>query len=133
VFALLVFVIQGCNLSTANMSSFKTSSDKAGTTETTSFKAGDPIYARADIANNPGKVKVKFTMIPEGDYDEMKKGESIKELEVNQDLDGDGVATYTVTTPSNFPDGSYKINADMINEAGEKKDGKSVTVKIEGE
>jgi len=129
-FALAIFIIQGCNVSTANMSSFKTFSDKEGKTETTSFKAGETIYARATISNNPSKVKVKFSMIPDFDLDDVKKGESIKELEKSWDVDGDGVATYNFTPVAAFPGGTFKINADMINDAGEKKDSKTVTFTV---
>ena len=127
-FALAVFLIQGCNVSTANISSFKTYSDKEGKVETKSFKAGETVYAKATISNNPGKVKVKYSMIPEADFDDMKKGESIKELETSYDMNGDGVATYTFAPTAAFPGGTFKINADMLNEAGEKKDSKTATV-----
>ena len=131
-FALAIFIIQGCNVSTANMSSFKTFSDKEGKTETTSFKAGETIYARATISNNPGKVKVKFSMIPDFDLEDLKKGESIKDLEKVVDIDGDGVATYNFTPTVAFPGGTFKINADMINDAGEKKDSKTATLTVAG-
>jgi hypothetical protein len=130
--SLALLIASGCSFSTANMSSFKTSSDKDGKTETTDFKTGDPIFARAVISNNPGKVKVKFTLVPEADLEDMKKGESVKELEKSFDLEGDGVATYTLTPNASFPGGSFKINAEMLNENGEKKDGKSVTITIKG-
>jgi hypothetical protein len=126
----LVILIQACNVSTANMSSFKTYSDKEGKVETTSFKAGETVYAKATIANNPGQVKVKFSMIPEADFDDIKKGESIKELETSYDLKGDGVATYTFTPTADFPGGTFKVNADMLNEANEKKDSKSANITI---
>jgi len=128
--ALTIFILQGCNVSTANMSSFETFSDKEGKTKATSFKAGETVYAKATISNNPGKVKIKFSMIPEADIEDMKKGESIKELEKSFDMDGDGVATYNFTANSSFPGGTFTINVDMLNEQGEKKDGKTATVTI---
>jgi hypothetical protein len=131
--ALAIFLIQGCSFSTANLGTLKTSTDKEGKNEATTFKAGDTIYARANVANNPGKVKIKFTMVPESDLEDMKKGESIKELERSFDMDGDGVATYNFTPTAAFPGGTFKINAEMLNEANESKDRKSATVTIVGE
>jgi hypothetical protein len=128
--ALFVLIVQGCNFSTANISSFKSSADKEGKTETANFKAGEPIYARATVSNNPGKVKVKFSIVPEADKGDLKKGQSIKELETLQDIEGGGVAVYSFSPTAEFPAGTYKINADMIGDAGEKKDGKSVTVTV---
>lgn len=127
--ALAFIVMQGCSFSTANMSSFKTSSDKDGKSETTSFKGGDTIYGKAQISNNPGKVKVKFTLAAE-DAKGMTKGETIKGSEVDLEVSGDGVASYSLPVPMGAPGGTYKFNADMINEAGEKKDSKSVNITI---
>lgn len=132
IFSVLMVAIQACSFSTANMSSFKTSTDKEGKSETTTFKAGETVYARAAISNNPDKVKVKFSVVPEEAKGDLKKGESIKELETSFDIEKDGVAIYSFTATEALPGGSYKINADMINESGEKKDGKSVTVNIAG-
>jgi hypothetical protein len=111
------------------MSGLKTSTDKDGKSESSSFKTGDTIYARATIANNPGKVKVKFTLMPE-DVKGMTKGESIKNAETSVDLDGDGVATFSLPINPAIPGGTYKINADMINDAGEKKDSKSANFTV---
>lgn len=118
VFALALFVLQGCNVSTANMSSLKTAKDKDGKQETSSFKGGDTLYAKATISNNPGKVKVKFSLLD-------PKGQAMSGADVSVDIDGDGIATYTLPTPATLPAGSYKLTADMINEAGEKKDSKT--------
>ena len=43
-----------CNMSTANMASFKLFKDKDGT-ETTSYKGGETIYGRAMIATTATK------------------------------------------------------------------------------
>ena len=120
VFALTVFVLQGCSFSTANMSSLKTSKDKDGKTETTSYKGGDTIYAKAAIANNPGKVKVKYTLLD-------PSGKAVPNADVSVDIDGDGVATYSLPTADSMS-GGYKLTADMINENGEKKDGKTAAL-----
>lgn len=123
--ALVVFLIQACSFSTANMSSLTTSKDKEGKESTTSFKAGDTIYAKATISNNGGKVKVKFSLMD-------PSGKAMSGADVAVDIDGDGFATFTLPTPPTLAAGSYKLNADMMNEAGEKKDNKSVTLTIAG-
>jgi len=128
-FVLFIFLMQGCSFSTANMSSFKTAKDKEGKSETTSFKTGDTIYGLATISSNPGKVKVNFSLIPEA-AEGLTKGESIKGAEVSVSLDGDGVATFSLPVSAALPSGTYKLNADMVNEAGEKKDSKSANITV---
>jgi len=123
IFALLIITAFGCNVSTANLSSLKTSKDKDGKEETSSYKIGDVIYAKAIVSNNPGKVKVKLSLAD-------PKGETLKGSEVSLDIDGDGSANYNLPTGEALPAGSYKLTADMLNEAGEKKDSKSATITL---
>jgi hypothetical protein len=122
--SLALFLMLACNASTANMSSLKTSTDKEGKSEATKFKIGDTIYGAATISNNPGKVKVKLYLVD-------PKGETLKGTDVSVDIDGDGIARYNLALPDGIPAGSYKLNADMLNDASEKKDSKSVGVTIE--
>jgi hypothetical protein len=122
-------VMQGCSFSTANMSGLTTSTDKEGKTAATSFKSGDTLYAKAPIANNPGKVKVKFALVAE-DVKGLTKGETLKGSEVSVDVEGDNSANFNVTVAPGFPGGTYKLNADMLNDKGEKKDGKSVSITV---
>ncbi len=129
VLALSFVALQGCSLSTANLSSFKTSTDKDGKTEATSFKTGDTLYGKAQVSNNPGKVKVKFYLVAE-DVKGMTKGDTLKGSDVTVDIDGDQVANYTVPVSPGFLAGTYKLNADMLNEGGEKKDSKTVNVTV---
>ncbi|MFM9903984.1 MAG: hypothetical protein ACKVQJ_05365 [Pyrinomonadaceae bacterium] len=121
-----------CNMSTANMSSFKTSTDKEGTKETTNFKGGETIYGRATIANNGGKVKIKL-QVNVDDVPGMTKGDMVKGSDVTIDLDGDGVGVYTLPIPAGVKSGKYIVTADMLNDAGEKKDSKSVNINITGD
>lgn len=121
--ALVVFVGFGCNVSTANLSSLKISKDKEGATETSSFKPGDTVHGKAVVSNNPGKVKVKLALTD-------PKGAALSGSEVTLDIDGDGAANYSLPTPEAMPTGSYKLTADMINDAGEKKDSKSASFNI---
>jgi len=128
---MILFILLACNASTANMSSFKTAKDKEGKDETTSFKTGDTIHGFAVISNNPGKVKVKFSLVVD-DADGMKAGDIVKGSDVSVDLDGSGTATYTLPIPETALAGKYTLKADMINEAGEKKDGKTVSITVSG-
>lgn len=124
VLALLIFIIQGCSFSTANMSDLQVYKTKDGKDATTNFTAGDTIYAKATISNNPGKVKVNFSLAD-------PKGQPLKGTDVSVDLEGsNNIATYSLPIPATAPAGSYKLNADMINENGEKKDGKSINLTI---
>ena len=123
VFAICVFVALGCNASTANLSSLKTSTDAAGASETKTFKPGDTINGIAAVSNNPGTVKVNFTMLD-------SKGTVLKGSEVSVELKGDGTAKFSAPVSEALPAGIYKLNADMINESGEKKDNKSADITI---
>jgi len=118
-----------CNMSTANLSSLKTSKDKDGAQETTTYKAGDTIYATAAVSNNPGKVTVKIYMTVD-DAPGMKKGEQVPNSEVKVDLDGDGRAKYNFPTFPTTQGGKFTVVAEMLNESGEKKDSKSASITV---
>lgn len=127
--AIFMLILQSCSFSTANMSSLKTAKDKDGKSESTNFTTGDTLNALATISNNPGKVKVKFSLMAE-DVKGMTKGETLKGSDITVEIPGDGVAKFNAPVAEGFPAGKYKLNADMLNENGEKKDGKSVDVTI---
>lgn len=112
-----------CNMSTANLSSLKTLKDKDGA-ETSTYKAGDTIYANATVSNNGGKVSVKMYLTVD-DAPGMKKGDVIPNSEVKLDLDGDGTAKYNFPTYATSKGGKFNIVAEMMNDAGEKKDTKT--------
>lgn len=116
-------------MSTANISSFKTSKDREGKQESTSFKGGETIYGRAVIANNIGKVKIKLKVVVDSAED-MTKGDMVKGSDVTIDMDGDGTGIYSLAVPVGVNSGKYILTADMENEAGEVKDTKSVTLDV---
>lgn len=118
-----------CSFSTANLGDLKTSTDKEGKSGTSSFKSGDTLYGNVPVQNNPGKVKVKFSLVAE-DVKELKKGDVLKGSDVSLDIEGDKMASYNVPVSAGFPGGKYKLNAEMINEQGEKKDSKTVDVTV---
>ncbi|HEV7699686.1 MAG TPA: hypothetical protein VGO43_05615, partial [Pyrinomonadaceae bacterium] len=61
----------------------------------------------------------------------MTKGSTIPNSEVTLDLDGDGTAKYNFPTFATSKGGKFNIVADMMNDAGEKKDSKTVGVVVE--
>jgi len=121
-----------CNMSTANISSFKTSKDREGKQESTSFKGGETIYGRAAISNNMGKVKIKLKITVD-DVKGMDKGDMVKGSDVTIDMDGDGTGIYSLAVPVGVKSGKYILTADMVNEAGETKDTKSVNLNVSEE
>jgi uncharacterized protein YigE (DUF2233 family) len=120
---LAIFALSGCNVSTANMSSLKTATDREGKSETSKFKAGDTFYGIAAISNNPGTVKVKF-------YWTDPKGSPIKSTEITVDANGSGNVNMNIPINEAMPAGEYKVTAEMINEDGEKKDSKTANFSI---
>ena len=120
-----------CNFSasTANISSLKISKDKAGSTETSTFAPPDTVYAVATISNAPDKLKAKGRLSAE-QVEGLDAG-PIPGLETTLELPGSATATFTFTAPpSGWPPGRYKVDVEMLNEAGEKKDEKSATFTV---
>jgi hypothetical protein len=123
---LLIFAGMACNFSasTANISGLKLGKDKDVTAETSSFAAGDTVYALATVSNAPGAVKVKGRLA----IDEVEGEQSgpIPGLEKTLDLPGSGTATYTFSPPpTGWPKGKYKVEVIMLDEKGEQKDQKT--------
>ncbi len=128
-----VFVVfaLACSATTANLSSLKVGKDKAVTQEASSFAPTDTIYGVAEVSNAPSAVKVKGRLVAEG-IEGVPDG-PIPGLEKTLDLPGSGTATYTFTPPpSGWPPGKYKLEALMLNEAGEQKDQKSASFTVGG-
>ncbi|MEP6945241.1 MAG: hypothetical protein ABJA02_04935 [Acidobacteriota bacterium] len=114
------------------MSSFKTSKDKDGKQEASTFKAGDTIYANAVISNAGGKTTTRFYLVADADSVAAKKGETVKGSEVKVDLPSAGTAQYSLPIPAGIPSGKFTLNAEMLDDKGEKKDSKSADITIEG-
>ena len=128
-----VFVVAAlaCSASTANLSSLKVGKDKTVAQEASSFAPNDTVYAVAEVSNAPGAVKVTGRLVSEG-IEGVPDG-PIAGLEKTLDLPGSGTATYTFTPPpSGWPPGKYKLEAVMLNEAGEQKDQKSASFTVGG-
>ena len=128
---LLIFAGLACNFSasTANISGLKLGKDKDVSTETSSFAAGDTVYAVATVSNAPGAVKVKGRLAI--DAVEGEESGPIPGLEKTLDLAGDGTATYTFSPPpTGWPKGKYKVEVFMLNEGGEQKDQKTANFSV---
>ena len=128
---LLLAVAIACNYSasTAHIGGLKLGKDKAASPETGTFGTGDTVYAVADIANAPGKVKVKGRLAVD-DVEGQKSG-PVPGLETTLDLAGSGTATFNFSPPpSGWPKGKYKIEIFMLNEEGEQKDQKSASFTV---
>ena len=124
-----IVIALACSASTANMSSLKVSKDEGGKQETTTFKPGETIHAAATISNAPGKTTTKFRLKAD-QVAGMSAGDVIPGSEISVDLPGSGTATYQLTIPTSVKGGKFTLEADMINEAGEKKDGKTSPITV---
>ena len=126
----VALVATACNFSfsTANISSFKTAKDKAGTQETTAFKGGEAMHAKA-VVSNAGKVSVKFYLIAD-EVAGKNKGDVIPGSEVKVDLASSGTADFDVTFPPAWG-GKFTVVADLLNEGGEKTESKSIAITLE--
>jgi hypothetical protein len=127
-----IAAIPGCNFTTANISSFVVSKDKAGTQAADKFNPHETIYAKVVVSNVPSKITVKWRVIAvkvEGE----KENSPIEGLDRSFDLPSDGTSSYQLSPPENgIPVGTYKIEAHMLTEGGDEKDLKSATVTVAG-
>lgn len=115
--------------STANISGLKLSKDKGASTETSTFASADTVYAVATVSNAPDKVKVKGRLSAV-QVEGLESG-PIPGGETTVELPGSGTATFTFTAPGgSWPPGSYKLDVEMLNEGGEKKDEESATFNV---
>ena len=127
--AAIAIGVTACSFSTAKLSSLKVSNQKGGATDTSSFKAGETIYADAVVANSMSKTTVKYSLVVD-EAPGKKKGDVMTGSEVKVELPSSGTASYSLPIPSVFQGGKFTLVADMLNEAGEKKDSKSTPITI---
>ncbi len=124
IFLSLIVFAAACSFSTASLSSFKTSKDKEGKTEATTFKAGETLYANAIISGSMDKTTTRM-------YLQDEKNTLVPGTEVKVDLASSGTAQYNLPLPAGVKGGKYTVFAEMLDEKGEKKDTKSVAITIE--
>lgn len=118
-----------CSFGPPALSSLKTSKDKDGKQEGSTFKGGETLYANA-ITSGGGKSTVKFTLVAD-DAPGMKKGDIAPGSEVKVDLPSAGTAQFHLTIPVGFSGGKFNVVADLLDEKGEKKDSKTASATIE--
>ncbi len=128
--AVFFTVALACSFGPPTISSLKTSKDKDGKQEGSTFKGGETLYANA-ITSGGGKSTVKFTLVAD-DAPGMKKGDIAPGSEVKVDLPSAGTAQFHLTIPAGFSGGKFNVVADLLDEKGEKKDSKSASATIEG-
>jgi hypothetical protein len=129
---LLLGLLLACSASTANIGSLKVATDEEGKNEAKSFKPGDKVYAVAQIANNGGKVQAKFRILFD-DVEGEKAGTLVQGAEKTLDVEGTRPAIFWITLPAaGFHNGRYKVEVNMLNEAGEQKDQKTATFDVAG-
>ena len=102
---LLVAVVLACGATTANIKSFKISTDEQGNNEARSFAPGDKVYAVAQIGNNGGKVETKFRILYD-DVEGKQSGTQVPGAEKTLEVEGDRPAIFWVTLPIIFPVGA---------------------------
>ena len=129
---LFLGLLLACSATTANIGSLKVSTDEEGKNEAKSFKAGDKVYAVAQIANNSGKVQAKFRILFD-DVEGQKAGTLVQGAEKTLDIDGSRPAIFWITLPATgFRNGRYKVEVNMLTESGEQKDQKTATFEVSG-
>ena len=129
---ILLALVLACSATTANISSFKITSDEAGNNEAKSFKPGDKVYSVAVISNNGGKVQAKFRVLFD-DVEGQKAGTQVPGAEKTLDIEGSRPAIFWITLPpAGFQNGRYKVEVNMLSETGEQKDQKTATFEVAG-
>jgi hypothetical protein len=128
---LILAVALACNFnfSTANIGSLKLGKTKDANPVVTEFAPKDTIYAVADIANVPGKVKVKGRAVID-DVQGYESGKTIPGTEKELDMDSSGTATFNYSAENGWPPGKYKVEVTLLAENGEQKDQKTANFTV---
>lgn len=123
-------VALACSFGPATISDFKTSKDKDGKQDSSSFKSGETVYGNATVSGG-SKSTVKFTLVADN-APGMKKGDVVQGSEAKVEMAAGGLAQFTMTVPATFSGGKFNVVADLMDEKGEKKETKSAAITIEG-
>lgn len=128
-----VLVVVACSVSftTAHITGFVISKDKAGTQPANSFAAGDTVYAVTSVANVPDKVTLKWRLVAEK-VAGFAGNATLPGSELTFELKGDGHGDYSLTPPHGaWPAGTYRIEVSMLDGTAEK-DKRSGTFTVAG-
>lgn len=131
---LLLMSVLACKFSftTANISNLKLGKDKDASTPASSFAPRDTIYVVADVSNAPSKMKLKARLLVDS-VEGFSAGSLFPGAETTIDLPGSATGTFTFTPPgAGWPNGSYKVEVNMLNEDGEQKDQKTANFSVSG-
>ncbi|HYX41675.1 MAG TPA: hypothetical protein VE821_08260, partial [Pyrinomonadaceae bacterium] len=115
--------------STANIGSLKLGKNKDANPPTNEFAPADTVYAVADIANVPSKVKVKGRVLIDSVAGE-QSGQAVPGTEKQLDFDSSGTATFNYSASNGWPAGTYKIEVTMLDENGAQKDQKTANFTV---
>ena len=130
---LSIFVlVAGCSVSftTAHITSFTVGKDKGASVPANAFGPRDPVFAKVTVANNVGKVTLKWQLVAEKAAG-LPEHNALSEADKSFDLNGDGSSTYTLTPPaSGWPPGTYSVNVSMLDATGAEKDKRSATITV---
>ena len=128
---LVLMTALACNfsVSTANIGSLKLGKNKDANPPTTEFAPADTVYAVAEIANVPSKVKVKGRVLIDNVAGE-QSGQAVPGTEKELDFDSSGTATFNYSASNGWPAGTYKIEVTMLDENGAQKDQKTANFTV---
>ncbi len=114
--------LAACSASTAHLTDLTMSKSKDMSSPTTTFDAGDTVYAQSGVANTPSKVTLNWHFIAEN-VKGVPPNSAQKNNDVSNDLPADGTSTYTLTPPaSGWPTGTYKIVVDLMIDGTQKEE-----------
>lgn len=124
--SILAFIAMACNASftTANISSFNFGKNDKAEPPTTSFNAGEKVYAVAVVSNAMSKTKVRFKF-------ENTSNNGIQPMTKDVELEGGGGRAFLeLTIPKG---GDYKVEASLLDESGKEVDKKAGTFNVKGD
>jgi hypothetical protein len=130
----ILLLIAGCSVSftTAHITALTVSKGKDSAPAAGAFGPGDSIFARATIANNIGKVTLKWQLVAEK-VEGLPEHKALSWADKSFDLEGDGNGIYSLSPPpSGWAAGTYAVSVSMLDDAGAEKDKRSATVTIAG-
>ncbi len=120
IFAVMfIFILTGCEFSTANIQNAELAKDSAGTEKSTEFEPNDTVYALVTLANAPDSTKLKavWTAVDVGDA--APANQLIDQVELEA---GDGTHFFNLSPSSPFPAGSYKVDIYLNEELNQTLD-----------
>jgi len=115
-----------CSFTTANISSLAFGKNDKAEPAATTFDVGEKIYAVATVSNTSSKHKMAFKVT----YDNVA-GKKAGDEAYSQSVDFEGARPIWLAFNVPLP-GTYKVEANLMDEEGKKIDGKSGNVTVKG-